>query len=198
MVNFLAAAGLVFVILAFWLGRSQATREREELAEYKKIKDELGKAKIEVSSLLEQLKAVSEKVVEEITTTVHETRRSIKETAVSAIETKGPEQPNENYSGTLEPLDNHREPQAGPGLNIKSASVRKTILFPRKKERSSAKPGIVNPREAESDVPVKHQLIYTMANLGYQEAEIAKQLDLGRGEVRLILQLKRKGEEVNG
>lgn len=43
----------------------------------------------------------------------------------------------------------------------------------------------------------KHLLVYNLAEMGYSEEEIAKELKMGKGEVSLLLQLRRKGEEGN-
>lgn len=251
MVNLLAAAGLVFIVLALWMGRNQAVRERLELDEYKKVRDELAETKKEVGSLLEQLEEVSERIVEEITATVEEVRDSkhagdiVKaqgEDVSTDIDTQNTDTPDidkqdidgpekkailsGDYLGDYEDEDEMNEneidrskpeviveltgkpteirtyhrgkPEVKPSINTKPGSAGKTILFPRKVETYPEKPSGVNRNESGSEVPPKHQMVYAMAKLGYSEADIAKQLAIGRGEVRLILQLKRKGEEANG
>jgi hypothetical protein len=231
-VNFLAAVGLVFIMLALVKGRSQAARERQELDEYKKVRDELVETKKEVGSLLDQLEAVSERVVEEITATVDEARRSGKGAVPADVVLQDivtPENkdilsgdylgeyedeieidPNEMDEGTPEVIVEltgkptaiktyHREKtQVKSGINTKPSLTGKTFLFPRKIEGCVETPSAANHAESGPEVPPKHQMVYAMAKLGYSEADIAKQLTVGRGEVRLILQLKRKGEEANG
>jgi len=230
-VDFLVAVGLVFVVLAFWKGRNQAARERKELEEYKRVKDELVETKKEVGSLLEQLETVSVKVVEEITSTVDEVRRSGKEVVPSDLDAKDVETPgnkpilsNDNlgdYDSKNAPEESeldegipelmveltgrhtekktyHREKtEAKSRLNTKPGSNGKTILFPRKMETGKEKPVEVNYSESESEVSPKHQMVYAMERLGYPEDEIARQMNIGKGEVSLILQIKRKGEELN-
>lgn len=257
MVNYLVAAGLAFVVLALWKGRNQTVRERLELDEYKKVRDELAEAKKEVGSLLEQLEEVSEKVVAEITAAVEEVRDSkhagetadtqgndvppageIQTSETQASDTSASEVPDikthDNKAvlsdGYLDDDDDDEDeieapeidkgtpevivelsgkqteiktyqrgkPESRPRKNNQPASGGKTILFPRKMEKYQGKPAAVNYTEPGPEVPPKHQMVYAMAKLGYSEEDIAKQLSIGRGEVRLILQLKRKGEEANG
>lgn len=216
MVDFLAAAGIVFVILAFWKGRNQAAREREKLDEYKRVRDELAETRREVGSLLEQLEAVSERVVEEITATVDEARRSVKDGSDDSSvddddqDENGENNENEMDEGTPEiiveltgrPTEiktyNRVKSQVRPGPNTKPGAAGKTILFPRIMESSPEKAAAANNSETAPVAPPKHQMVYAMDKLGYSEQEIAKQLAVGRGEIRLILQLKRKGEEANG
>ena len=244
MVNYLVAAGLAFVVLALWKGRNQTARERLELDEYKKIRDDLAEAKKEVGSLLEQLEEVSEKVVAEITSAVEKVRDSkhAGETKEQAEDVSTPNETPASEAPDIETSDNkamlpddylddddeneidepetvdgtpevivelsgkpteiktyHRGiPEPRPRKNNQQASGGRTILFPRKVENYPEKPTAVNYSEPGPEVPPKHQMVYAMAKLGYSEADIAKQLSIGRGEVRLILQLKRKGEEANG
>lgn len=73
----------------------------------------------------------------------------------------------------------------------------KTIIFPGRKEDSNETRPATFRNEPAPELSPKHQMVYAMAKLGYPEEEIAKQMKIGKGEVRLMLQLKRKGEEVN-
>lgn len=46
------------------------------------------------------------------------------------------------------------------------------------------------------EISPKHQMVYSLANLGNSEAEIAQKMNIGKGEVSLILQLKAKDEHI--
>lgn len=234
MANLLVTVGIIFVILAFWKGRNQSIRDRQELEEFKKVRDELAATKKEVDSLLEHLEAVSEKVVEEITAAAEEARRSDndkgdKQQKVSAGEYLDENLDNEADADAEDDAEDDDDDekdekvssthgqtgssgstgfsQAMTGIQAyaqhkkntpRPAGTGKTILFPRKPEGSPDRPSAAKHSEPDSEVPPKHQMIYAMTKLGYPEEEIARQLNIGRGEVRLIMQLKRKGEEANG
>lgn len=58
------------------------------------------------------------------------------------------------------------------------SSIEKTMMVPR-----------ISP-----EISPKHQMVYSLANLGNSEAEIAQKMNIGKGEVSLILQLKAKDE----
>ncbi|MHB9093677.1 MAG: DUF6115 domain-containing protein, partial [Eubacteriales bacterium] len=79
----------------------------------------------------------------------------------------------------------------------KKLDTSNTIIFPRRKDSFGDLKPVAGNSEPDVEIPPKHQMVYAMAKMGYSEEDIAKQMKIGRGEVRLILQLKRKGEEAN-
>lgn len=226
MTNLLLVLGIVFLGLALWKGRAQSAGEQKELNEFRQLRDELLEAKKEVGSLLGQLEQVSERVVEEITSKVREykslealdnSRRN--ETAAilsgktdsSKSETLLPDDDYVEYEDEDDDEDNdsqallaeevvrHSVERMRETIRPRSAIKGKTIIFPRAKSAAEVKyTAAANRREPVNETPPKHQMVYAMSKLGYSEEEIAKQMKIGKGEVNLMLQLKRKGEEANG
>ncbi len=213
MVRVLVFTGLIFVGMAIWLGRIQSRWQQKELQELKHVRKELLEAKKEVGSLLEQLEIVSQKVVDEISATIKEAK---------LLENQLSRQTVNNVSGADNATGAGNVPGAGPEGNVtspeddnleehqrykKSAQkqtgpVNKTIIFPRQVTRQKEQYGkdhntATDQSYSFKEIPPKHQMVYAMDKLGYSEEEIAQQMKIGKGEVRLMLQLKRKGEEAN-
>jgi len=192
--------GMIFVGLAFWKGKAQSAARQKELQEFKKVKEDLLEAKKEVGALLGSLETVSENVVEEITALVEE-YKTIEKEKPENDDSGPPEGPGEPDSIS----DRTDQPEVtGTGGEVPSQETAgpqgtaKTIMFPRL-QVNPARKKTVSPgkSENETELPAKHQMVYALANLGYTVDEIAKQMKTGKGETMLILQLKRKGEEVN-
>ncbi|PKM47595.1 MAG: hypothetical protein CVV03_02340 [Firmicutes bacterium HGW-Firmicutes-8] len=212
MVNLLIVIGIIFVGLSFWRGKVQSAQQQEEFEGLKQIRDELVEAKKEVGTLLEQIEVVSEKVVQEISAKVEEAKLLEKEDNSSAIieedeEQDEPEEQDYDDEYTDEPADMDLAVRKAllnspvtprQKTNARDAAKSKTIMFPRRKNMFDDEQRLtVSQSQPVTEPSPKHQMVYAMAKLGYSEDEIAKQLKIGKGEVKLILQLKRKGEEAN-
>lgn len=210
--------------LAVWKGKVQSAQQQQELEEIKRVRDELLDAKQEVGVLLEQLEVVSEKVVEELSAKVDEMRQyelkttdidrpgtdpetdmigqahsettddlpEIDETAASLEEGPDAEDADNSQGGIEVDSFSSFKPR-----NVSRNSTGKTIMFPGRKDSGSRSESVASGKEPEQGLSPKHQMVYAMDKLGYSEEEIAKQMKIGKGEVKLLLQLKRKGEEVN-
>jgi len=212
LVNLLIVIGIIFVGLSFWRGKVQSAQQQEEFEGLKQIRDELVEAKKEVGTLLEQIEVVSEKVVQEISAKVEEAKLLEKEDNSSAIieedeEQDEPEEQDYDDEYTDEPADMDLAVRKAllnspvtprQKTNARDAAKSKTIMFPRRKNMFDDEQRLtVSQSQPVTEPSPKHQMVYAMAKLGYSEDEIAKQLKIGKGEVKLILQLKRKGEEAN-
>jgi len=212
LVNLLIVIGFIFVGLSFWRGKVQSAQQQEEFEGLKQIRDELVEAKKEVGTLLEQIEVVSEKVVQEISAKVEEAKLLEKEDNSSAIieedeEQDEPEEQDYDDEYTDEPADMDLAVRKAllnspvtprQKTNARDAAKSKTIMFPRRKNMFDDEQRLtVSQSQPVTEPSPKHQMVYAMAKLGYSEDEIAKQLKIGKGEVKLILQLKRKGEEAN-
>ena len=218
MVNLLIVIGIIFVGLSFWRGKVQSAQQQEEFEGLKQVRDELVEAKKEVGTLLEQIEVVSEKVVQEISAKVEEAKLLEKEDNSSAIIEEDEEQDEQDEQDELEEQDYDDEYTDEPAdmdpavrkallnspvtprqkTNARDAAKSKTIMFPRRKNMFDDEQRLtVSQSQPVTEPSPKHQMVYAMAKLGYSEDEIAKQLKIGKGEVKLILQLKRKGEEAN-
>lgn len=203
MTNLLIILGVIFIVLAIRKGKVQSAGTQGELLELKQVRDELAEAKKEVGSLLEQLEAVSEKVVGEISAKVEEvklmdnTRYLYGEQADE--DDSAAEEPAADELTEDEPIEDELVEREPAGAGAVGFSARgKTIIFPRRKEnRMEKNPANTERIETTRELPPKHQMVYAMAKLGYSVEEIAKQMKIGKGEVSLMLQLKRKGEEAN-
>ncbi len=221
MVEVLMLTGVVFVGLALWLGKIHSHLQKKELQELKNIRSELLEAKKEVDSLIDQLETVSAKVVDEISTTIEEAKlveNKLSQKSVQAVQTgSGGTSPDSEDAEDYEQYS--KGISSRPGLNKtltagndlavsivtanhkpvqKEPAYGNTIIFPRKSEgQMKKKEGAVDLDQLLKELPPKHQIVYAMDKLGYSEEEIAKQMKIGKGEVRLMLQLKRKGEEAN-
>lgn len=212
MVNLLIVIGIIFVGLSFWRGKVQSAQQQEEFEGLKQVRDELVEAKKEVGTLLEQIEVVSEKVVQEISAKVEEAKLLEKEENSSAIIVEDEEQDEleeHDYDDeyTDEPADVDLAVRKAllnspvtprQKTNARDAAKSKTIMFPRRKNLFEDEQRLtVSQSQPVTEPSPKHQMVYAMTKLGYSEDEIAKQLKIGKGEVKLILQLKRKGEEAN-
>jgi len=190
---FLAA---VFTGLAVWSGRVQTAVRRQEMEDYKVLRADLIQTKKEVITLLGQMEQVSVKIVEEIEAKVEEARqyevRSRKDDH---------DIPNNEISEKFD-TDRSEDPNV-TGEDAKKAKPvnskltgNNTIVFPRRHDTTGIEPasGTGSPGQ---ELTAKHQMVYALAQLGFSGEEIARQMNIGKGEVMLMLQLKRKGEEVN-
>ena len=222
MTNLLLVLGIAFLGLALWKGRVNSAEEQKELNEYRQLRNELLEAKKEVGSLLGQLEQVSERVVEEITSKVREYKSlevldnyrrnetppilsgktESSETEILMLNDDDEEYEDENDDAQVclaEEVVRHSVERMRETTRSRSAVKGKTIIFPRAKGTADVKnDAATGKKESASETPPKHQMVYAMSKLGYSEEEIAKQMKIGKGEVNLMLQLKRKGEEANG
>ncbi len=212
MSDLLLLIGICLVIGSFWYGRKHVDAELHTL---NKVKKEVSQAKEDVNLLIKELNEVSEQVVENIAGKIKTLQESTTKELNAQKTPIAPIAPNE-------PKEVEEPPVAHTSILVHSGSepsdkVQKvvSILESRNKEREREhyadimrKPGrkkeinqskepqpTVNPNLAKS---AKHQAVYSLAELGYSTEQIAKQMSIGVGEVALILQLKHKGEEVNG
>lgn len=200
--NWLILLGILIIALALWKERKKENHITSEVNNYKQIRDELVTAKKEVQVLMEQLEAASEKIVEEISVGLEEIKHHSEQLAVTADTTV------EEFS-TNDVTEQGKEPVAREIPEFEAAPVKKkvppikkkadnTIVFPSQKSKHwNKEAAATNEHPALSTPPPKQQMVYAMATMGYTEEEIARQMKIGKGEVSLMLQLKRKGEKEN-
>ncbi len=206
--------GVVFIGLAVWSGRVTEIRRQQEVQEFRRLHEDLKLARNDVEKLLDQLETVSEKVVADISASIEEaeTLKDLKiyedseEDSGETVKVKSV--PEEAHSGpapdTAEQDNktekaNNTEKSSNNGLNkTKATGKNNTILFPRSSvPQGGEQEGTSRSDSKPKEIPAKHQMVYAMERLGYPEDEIARQMNIGKGEVSLILQIKRKGEELN-
>lgn len=204
----LVTSGIALIIYALWRDRLKDDKQKKELDRYKQIQSELADAKKEVNVLLQQLEAASERIVEEISFGLEE----IESTGQVWVDKMYRQSPvltedislNENNDEvdkevetkiTLKP----NPPTVLPQNSRTSKNISgKTVVFPTVKNNENKQKSFSEmSRSSQEQMPPKHQMVCSMAMMGYSEEEIAKQMSIGKGEVRLILKLKRKGEEAN-
>jgi len=196
--------GVIFIALAVWRGRVSDVIRQQEIQEYRQLKEDLRLARSDVEMLLDQLENVSEKVVTDISAGIEEAEilkdlnlGEVTETHTGeAIEADKEDAIEADEGGTVETKSRSLEVNSGPASAM-TKKINNTIMFP----RTSASPaddatGIAR-QVLKPELPAKHQMVYAMERLGYPEDEIARQMNIGKGEVSLILQIKRKGEELN-
>ncbi len=208
MVSLLIFIGILLVGLSFWIGKTESARQQEEFRQLNQTREELLTAKKEVGTLLEQIETVSEKVVQEISARVEEAKLLDKEQRIP----EGTDEENVELDEEIEEeIDREIEEEIDEGEKTRGSVLQmrkkayseetamgKKIIFPWRKDNFINKGhSAANKNLPANETPPKHQMVYAMDKLGYSSEEIAKQLKMGKGEVKLILQLKRKGEEVN-
>lgn len=196
--------GVIFIGLAVWRGRVSDVIRQQEIQEYRQLKEDLRLARSDVETLLEQLENVSEKVVTDISAGIEEAEIFKDLNTGEVTETQKGETIEADRGDAIEadkgdPIEAQPRPlevNSGPASAM-TKKTNNTIMFP----RISASPaddavGTARP-VVKPELPAKHQMVYAMERLGYPEDEIARQMNIGKGEVSLILQIKRKGEELN-
>ncbi len=201
--------GVIFIGLAVWRGRVSDVIRQQEIQEYRQLKEDLRLARSDVETLLEQLENVSEKVVTDISAGIEEAEIFKDLNTGEVTETQKGETIEADRGDAIrgdaieadkgDPIEAKPRPlevNSGPPSAM-TKKTNNTIMFP----RISASPaddavGTARP-VVKPELPAKHQMVYAMERLGYPEDEIARQMSIGKGEVSLILQIKRKGEELN-
>ncbi|MBU7008297.1 hypothetical protein [Phosphitispora fastidiosa] len=203
--------GVIFIALAVWRGRVCDVIRQQEIQEYRQLKEDLRLARSDVEILLDQLENVSEKVVTDISAGIEEAEllKDLNSGEVSETDTGVALEADTGDANKADTGDANKADEGEAfaaksrslGVNSGPASVmtkkiNNTIMFPRTSAlpaddtADTARPGL-------NQLPAKHQMVYAMERLGYPEDEIARQMNIGKGEVSLILQIKRKGEELN-
>ncbi len=174
----LVAAGIAIIIFILWKEWAKEATLQKEKEDGRLLLNELADARREVQILLDQLETASEKIVDEISYGLEE----IKIQVSSAIE---------------KPDD-----EAAAGNNKDEKTIKKSKVLKRTRSENSSKKEKSKQTSAQKaqsavvkEVPPKHQMVYAMADMGHTEDDIAKQMKIGKGEVSLLLQLRRKGEE---
>ncbi|KNZ70855.1 hypothetical protein Tfer_0535 [Thermincola ferriacetica] len=190
MSDLLLLIGLILVIGSFW---SRRRFNEQEIKDLQKIKAEIVQAKEDVGSLMKELIGVSEQVVETISEKIKEAQVTVQNMPVINPDqcTRAEE---ENKTGKIISLYETRSKEKERDIKLQLAKkevVQKPAVT---KDSSSEYPQEKLPQA----VPAKHQAVYSLAEMGYTVDQIAKQMSIGKGEVALILELKNKGEEING
>lgn len=175
----LFALGVIMLAWGFWQVKFGRRAEVFNVEEIKLLQEELVKAKEDVGSLLSELNSVSEQVVNEISEKI----RAAEEIKIE--------------SGTL----------AAPSVGIDPVAVETAERIAKTVAKSQIKkePKVIDinlHKQAQESAGSKNmgsrfETVYTLADLGYSISEIAKQLQMGKGEVELILSLRHKEENVN-
>lgn len=215
LVQLLGLLGIIIVGLTLWRDKDRQARQKEELKEFKNIRDDLLKARKDVENLLEQLEKTSEKIVGEITSKLEE-MEDLEEINELEKKRKKEEKKQEIIPQNLRNEDIIQNEEKNEIIHKQDAlkvtaapSKSKAIPFPTDKRSSNnlsrnsnnkdirMRNGNSNDDAKENGISPKQQMVYAMDKLGCSEEEIAKQTNMGKGEVRLILELKRKGEEHN-
>ncbi|WP_418790208.1 hypothetical protein [Phosphitispora sp. TUW77] len=174
--------GAIFVGLAVWRGRVSDVIRQQEIQEYRQLKKDLRLARSDVEMLLDQLEAVSEKVVADVSAGIEEAE-IIKDLKILEVMEKEKEK---------------EKPQNNSGpVSVTAKKTNNTIMFPRSFASPEDEGASTASLVSKMELSAKHQMVYAMERLGYPEDEIARQMNIGKGEVSLILQIKRKGEELN-
>lgn len=165
----LVAAGIAIIVFILWRDWVKETTLQIEKEDDRKLLGELAEARKEVQVLLEQLETASKKIVDEISFGLQE----IKLQVASAVDIS------DNPEVSKAPAKTET-PKTQKAVEAKSKSDASLVKVPH-----------------ENEIPPKHQMVYAMADLGHTEEDIAKQMKIGKGEVSLLLQLRRRGEEGN-
>lgn len=208
----LVTFGIAIIIFALWSDRLKEVNQKKNLDNYKQLQSDLEDSKKEVEVLLQQLEAASERIVEEISFGLEE----IESTAQKLAANMSPEKitadtvqisTGENYDEVEVEKATHSQSMlrtnAETSVQVNGRTGRNaannTVVFPtlkgiENKQKNSAE---IKQSHNLEQMPPKHQMVCSMAKMGYSEEDIAKQMSIGKGEVRLILKLKRKGEEAN-
>lgn len=202
--NILVFTGIVMVGLALWKDRLRDIKRQKELQESIGIRDELLKVRKEGAVLLEQLEVASEKIVEEVSSGLEQIKWAKKEKNDYQSPFEG------SISGNFGTPVENTIVKSTKEINLlndfnpieinqvtQKKSKNRTIMFPPNKGISEKNEKQGDRDLSENRIPAKHQMVYAMARLGYSVDEIARQMKIGKGEVNLMLQLKRKGEEGN-
>ena len=204
--------GVIFIALAVWRGRVSDVIRQQEIQEYRQLKEDLRLARSDVEMLLDQLENVSEKVVTDISAGIEEaeilkdlnlgevtethTGEAIEADKEDAIEADEEDAIEADEGGTVEAKSRSLEVNSEPASAM-TKKINNTIMFPRNSASSADDAASIARQVLKPELPAKHQMVYAMERLGYPEDEIARQMNIGKGEVSLILQIKRKGEELN-
>lgn len=209
MENLLVGVGIAIILFSLWKDWANETTLYKEKEESRRLLRELIHAKKEVRVLLDQLETVSEKIVDEISFGLEEIKLQVS----SAVENRSekddtnlnPDNVPEKTAASRLPKKLRLAKASSPSdvntaslIPEKTAAPRKQKAVDNKKQKEPVIEKELSEKEPnEKQLPPKHQMVYAMAEMGYSDEDIAKQMKIGKGEVSLLLQLKRKGEEGN-
>jgi len=140
------------------------------------LQEELQKAKKDVGLLLAELNSVSEKVVNEISEKIRAAEEvKIKVPAPSTVE--------------VDPVAAETVERIARSVS-KSQAKKEQKVIDLNLHKQNQEAAVTRPAGG------RFETVYTLADLGYSISEIAKQLQMGKGEVELILSLRHKEENV--
>lgn len=205
----LVTSGIALIIYALWRDRLKDDQQKKELDKYRQLQRELADAKKEVDVLLQQLESASERIVEEVSFGLEEIQSTaegwIDKMSQCKSETLTQDTcVNENTDEVNKEVDRNIKLTTNAPANFTSKGQKgknvssNTVVFPTvKNNENKQKSSSETKQPYQEQMTPKHQMVCSMAKMGYSEEEIAKQMSIGKGEVRLILKLKRKGEEAN-
>lgn len=189
----LFALGAAMFAVSFWQWKS-GRREAINKEEIIQLQGELVKAKQDVSLLLDELKSVSEQVVNEISE------------KIGAAQELGAAIPEAAVQNVVNTVPKATDIQAKPVVTIDPVVVETAERIAKSAIKSAARPQAKKEpkvidinlhkqsQEAASgrNMGARFETVYTLSDLGYSISEIAKQLQMGRGEVELILSIRHR------
>lgn len=166
------ALGIIMLAWAFWQAKFGRRNEAFTVSELKLLQEELARAKKDVDLLLNELNTVSEQVVNVIS-------EKIREAEEVRIAAPVPPAVDPVAAETVERIARSAaKSQAKPKREPKVIDLN---LHKQTQETAGAR--TAGPR---------FETVYTLADMGYSISEIARQLQMGKGEVELILSLRHK------
>ena len=170
------ALGIIVLAWAFRQAKFSRRNEAFTVHEQKLLQEELTRAKKDVDLLLKELNTVSEQVVNVISEKIREAEKvKIATPASLSVDLVAAE--------TVERIARSAaKSQAKPNREPKVIDLN---LHKQAHEAAGARTS--GPR---------FETVYTLADLDYSISEIARQLQMGKGEVELILSLRHKEENV--
>jgi hypothetical protein len=190
--------GILFILLGFidiFPRVKQSYLDAEDLYKWQKQKNEVTQAKEDLMELMDELRRVSDQVVENIELKVQE----VQNLRISS-EFQQTVQPKVNKNNSNE-KQAHNENQIANEVYQKlenlDGKVRGSNLKTAKIKADKKKPSNeVKGNKAEAATIDKHTYIYQLAKEGLSVEEIARKVQVGKGEVELIIGIKQRGEQV--
>lgn len=190
--------GVIMLGLGFWQWKAARRSNVVDAEEIKLLQGELEKAKKDVGLLLDELKSVSEQVVNELTEKIGEVQEmKAHPLSVSAV-------PGDNDGTDSPPAPVNTAVVIDPVVAETAERIAKSAAKSAFRPQAKKEPKVIDlnlhkqSQEAvgHRNMSARFETVYTLSDLGYSISEIAKQLQMGKGEVELILSIRHREENV--